>query len=187
VDIYGKSTHIAKTDEGMDALAAGVEFYRKVAALEGALPKKVLRLVKFGKMESGTVCNAISDHTRLEGSLRAFQDEIFFTLRAGIISIGKDIERATGCTVNVYMNEGYPAVVNSSSLYDQVRKIADFHDLETPSMISDDFAWYQKNIKGMFFLLGIGDTPALHADDFDFDESVLLKGVEFFENLAQNY
>ena len=100
VDIYGKSAHIARAEEGCDALAAGVEFYRRVMAMEGALPKKVFRLLRFGKFTSGTVCNALSDHTHMEGSLRAFQDEVFYSLRAGIVSIGKEVERSTGCTVS---------------------------------------------------------------------------------------
>ena len=187
VDIYGKSAHIAKAEEGIDAMAAGVNFYSRVMAMEAALPKKVFRLLKFGKMESGTVCNAVSDHTRLEGSLRAFQDDVFYTLRAGIVSIGKDIERLTGCTVNIYMNDGYPAVMNPGDLYDRVRTVADFQELASPSMITEDFSWYQKTLPGMFFFLGLGDTPALHADDFDFNEDVLVKGADFFEELAENF
>ena len=187
VDIFGKTTHIAKIHEGIDALSAGVDFYHRVRALEAALPKKVFRLLKFGKFESGTVCNAISDHTHMEGSLRAFQDEVFYSLRAGIVSIGKDIERATGCSVNIYMNDGYPAVMNPGDLYKRVRKIAEFTELETPSMVADDFSWYQKTLPGMFFFLGTGDTAALHADDFNFNEEILAKGADFFESLAEKY
>ena len=187
VDIYGKSAHIAKAAEGIDAMAAGVEFYSRVMALEAALPQKVFRLLKFGKMESGTVCNAISGHTHLEGSLRAFQDDIFYSLRAGIVSIGKDVERSSGCTVNIYMNDGYPAVINPATLYNRARAAAPFEALEKPSMITEDFSWYQKTLPGMFFFLGLGDTPALHADNFNFDESVLVKGADFFEQLAVNF
>ena len=187
VDILGKSAHIAKAEEGVDAMAAGVNFYTRVMAMEAALPKNVFRLLKFGKLTSGNVCNAISDHTRLEGSLRAFQDDIFYTLRAGIVSIGKEVERRTGCTVNIYMNDGYPAVMNPGELYDQVRKSVSFEELEKPSMITEDFSWYQKSLPGLFFFLGTGDTPALHADDFNFDEEVLVKGADFFEQLAERF
>ena len=187
VDIRGKTAPIAKAAEGIDAMAAGVEFYRRVMAMEGALDKRIFRLLKFGKLESGTVCNAISGHTRLEGSLRAFRDEVFYSLRAGIVSIGKDIERATGCTVSIYMNDGYPAVINPTKLYNKVRKVVDFAQLEMPSMITEDFSWYQKTLPGVFFFLGTGDTPALHAEDFNFDENILLKGADFFEQLAVNF
>lgn len=187
VDIYGRSAHIAKAQEGIDAMAAGVEFYRRVMAMEAALPEPVFRLLRFGKMESGTVCNVISGHTHMEGSLRAFQDDVFYTLRAGIVSIGKDVERRSGCSVNIYMNDGYPAVMNPGPLYDKVRGFVDFQELAEPSMITEDFSWYQKTLPGLFFFLGTGDTPALHADDFDFDESILVKGADFFEKLAENY
>ena len=187
VDIYGKSAHIAKAKEGIDAMAAGTEFYRKVCAMEGALPRKVFRLLKFGKFESGTVCNAISDHTHMEGSLRAFQDEIFYSLRAGLVTIAKEIERGSGCSVVVDMNDGYPAVMNPAPLYDKVGKIDSFREMEERSMIAEDFAWYQQYVPGIFFFLGAGDVPALHADDFNFDENILVKGADFFEALAENY
>jgi hippurate hydrolase len=187
VDIAGRSAHIAKSSEGIDAMAAGVEFYRQVAAMEAALPKNIFRVLKFGKMESGTVCNAISGHTRLEGTLRAFQDEVFYSLRAGLVSAGKAVERSTGCTVSIYMNDGYPAVMNPAPLYGKVKKLVTFHELEAPSMITEDFSWYQKTLPGVFFFLGAGDCPALHADNFNFDEAILVKGADFFEKLADNY
>lgn len=184
VDIYGKSAHIAKAEEGVDALAAGVEFYRRAMKLEAALPKNIFRLLKFGKFQSGTVRNALSEHTHIEGSLRAFQDEIFYSLRAGLVSIAKEIEEATGCTIEVYMNDGYPAVMNPGDLHRRVRRSVGFFELDKPSMITEDFSWYQRELPGMFFFLGAGQCPALHADTFDFDEEILEKGADFFEELA---
>ena len=106
VEIFGKSAHIAKAHEGIDAMAAGVDFYTRAMALEAQLPDNIFRVLKFGKMESGTVCNAVSGYTKMEGTIRAFQDEVFHSLRAGIVSIGKEVERATGCTVRISMNDG---------------------------------------------------------------------------------
>ena len=187
VDIYGRSAHIAKATEGVDALAAMVEFYSRVTALEQALPKEVFRLLKFGHMTAGTVRNALSAHARLEGSLRAFQDEVFDHLKSGILSAGRAVEEKFGCRVEITMSSGYPAVMNPDTIYNKVREAAVFEDLAQPSMTSEDFAWYQKRIPGMFFFLGIGDTSALHADTFDFDDTLLEKGADFFEQLAVNY
>ena len=187
VEITGRSAHIAKAKEGIDALAAAMEFYRTVTEIEQALPTSVFRLLKFGKLESGTVRNAIPGHARLEGSLRAFQDDVFYSLRDGILSAAKDVENRTGCTFSVSMNDGYPPVINPGTLYDKICKLVDFEELELPSMITEDFSWYQQNLPGIFFFLGIGDTPALHADTFNFDETILLKGADFFENLAEKY
>lgn len=187
VDIYGKSAHIAKAKEGIDAVAAGVEFYHRAVAMEQALPQNVFRLLKFGKFHSGTIRNALSNHTRLEGSLRAFQDDIFEHLRDGLYAIARDLEKEFGCKVEITMSSGYPAVLNPEELARKVMDIMPIRMLEEPCMTSEDFSFYQKRCDAMFFFLGLGDTPALHANNFDFDETILLKGAGFFEKLAEEF
>ena len=187
VDIYGKSAHVAQANAGIDALAACAEFYRRATALEQALPPEIFRLLKFGRMEAGTVRNAIAAEAHLEGSLRAFQDPVFEGLRECLYKIAKDIGREFGCTVELSMSEGYPAVMNDPDLCRRVKGMVDFQDLEEPSMTSEDFSWYQKQVPGIFFFLGLGDTPALHSRDFNFDEELLTKGADFFEKLAENF
>ena len=187
VDIYGKSAHIAKAAEGVDSLMAGAEFYTRAVEMERQIPAHVFRLLKFGKFQSGTVRNALSAHTHLEGSLRAFQDETFETMAQSLRGIAADVERKYGCTVNLHLSDGYPAVLNSGEVYDRVCAIAEVEPLAEPCMTAEDFSWYQKHVPGMFFFLGLGDAPALHADNFDFDETILLKGADFFEKLAENY
>lgn len=185
IDILGKSSHIAKAKEGIDALAAAVEVYRRAAAMEQALPSHIFRLLKFGKFQSGTARNAIAAHTHMEGSLRAFQDEVFEELQRGLTEICQAVDAAFGCTVSLHMNNGYPAVMNPEALYDRVHACLPFRELSEPSMTAEDFSWYQRHLPGMFFFLGLGDTPPLHADTFDFDDSILLKGADFFEKLAE--
>ena len=51
-------------------------------------------------------------------------------------------------------------------------------------MISEDFSWYQRHLPALFFFLGCGPSPALHADNFAFDESILAKGAAFWKQLA---
>ncbi len=187
VDIYGKSAHIAKSGEGIDALTAGAEFLRRACELERSLSEDIFRLLKFGRMESGTVRNALSAHTRLEGSLRAFDDTVFAGLRDGLCAIAADLEHETGCTVKISLSEGLPPVTNPEDLYSAIRAVAPFAELDTPSMTAEDFSWYQRFIPGMFFFLGLGDVPALHTAEFDFDDEILLKGADFFEVLADNF
>ena len=187
VDFSGRSAHIAKAKEGIDALAACMEFYRRATAMEQALPPEIFRLLKFGRMEAGTVRNAIAAEAHLKGSLRAFQDPVFEGLRECLYKIGADVGRELGCTVEISMSEGYPAVMNPPELYRRVKAVADFGELAEPSMTSEDFSWYQKQVPGIFFFLGLGDTPALHSNNFCFDENILIKGANFFELLAERF
>ena len=187
IDIYGKSSHIAKPAEGLDALAAAVALYTRARALEASFPPHIYRLLNFGYFHSGTVRNAISNYTQLQGTLRAFQDEVFFTLRDGLRAIGRQVAEEFGCRVEIDINEGYPAVMNDPRLYDRVMAAAPFADLAEPTMTAEDFSFYQKRGDAMFFFLGLGDVPALHSDNFHFDETILLKGADFFEKLAENF
>lgn len=187
VDIYGKSAHLAKAVDGIDAMAAAVELHRQVAAAENSFGEGVYRLMKFGKMVCGTARNAVAAHAHLEGSLRAFQDEVFDSLKDSLYGAAEDIRRKFGCRVEITMSEGYPAVMNPSDVCRRVRNAAAFRELEEPSMTAEDFAWYQRFVPGMFFFLGLGDSPALHTVNFDFDDEILLKGADFFEKLAENF
>ena len=187
VDITGRPAHVGRAEEGLDAVAAAVDFLAGARALAEALPPETSRLLKFGKIQGGVVRNVIAGKARLEGTLRAFRDDVFHGLRSGVVTLAKELEDRTGCTVNVHMTDGYPAVINPPELYDKVCSLVPVQQLEKPFMISEDFSWYQRFLPGVFFFLGIGDTPPLHSDRFDFDEDVLHKGVEFYENLLQAY
>ena len=187
VRFTGKSAHIAKAYEGIDAMAAAVEFYRGVRAAEQALPADVFRVLNFGKFQSGAVCNAVAGEASLDGTLRAFRDDVFFGLAEQIRRIAGEVAKATGCAVEVSMGDGYPAVYNPPELYDKVQAAAPFRELEAPSLITEDFSWYQRYLPGMFFFLGTGDSPALHNDRFDFPEDVLLSGADFFEKIAEAF
>ena len=185
--VRGKSAHIAKAWEGIDAMAAGVEFYQKARVLERSLPDPVYRILNFGKFISGSVCNAVAGEAVLHGSLRAFQDEIFCALQDGLKQIAREVEQNTGCTLELSLGDGYPAVMNPPALFEKVMQIAPFRVLEAPSMITEDFSWYQRTVPGMFFFLGTGDSPALHSDNFDFPEEILTAGADFFEKIAEGY
>lgn len=187
VRFTGKSAHIAKAYEGIDAMAAAVEFYRGVRAAEQALPADAFRVLNFGKFQSGAVCNAVAGEASLDGTLRAFRDDVFFGLAEQIRRIAGEVAEATGCAVEVSMGDGYPAVYNPPELYDKVQAAAPFRELEAPSLITEDFSWYQRYLPGMFFFLGTGDSPALHNDRFDFPEEILLSGADFFEKIAEAF
>ncbi len=188
VDIFGKSAHIGRSWEGRDALNCGMVFYAMAAAAERNWPGDDFRLLKFGHMESGTVRNAISDHTRLEGCLRTYRGDLFRELQEKLLEIGRDLEESEGCRVQVHFSEGCRAVWNPQDLHDRIQAIRPFEYLPEPSMTTEDFSHYQQRLPAMFFFLGIGDGITLHSGAFDFDdEAVLPKGPDFFEAIARGW
>lgn len=186
IEIQGVATHAARAEEGKDALFAAVMFLHQAYQLEQALPDQVLHLLKFGVIESGTMRNVISAHTRLLGTLRSFDEEVFQSIKNGLYDIAKRIETETGCTFTFHITEGYPPLINDEALFQVCKKaLPELIELSKPSMLAEDFSFYGSSVPSVFLYLGIGDTPPLHADTFDFEDDVLEVGVHAYQALLE--
>lgn len=187
VTVEGRSVHISRCSEGRDALTAGVACLRRSYAMIDQLPPEEPRVLRFGRMVSGTVRNAVSGHTELEGSLRTYSEDTFRFCKKRLEEICRSVAEETGCAVRLHLSEGYPAVWNHEELYGDIAGALGGdapRTLELPALAADDFSFYQQNVPGVYFFLGTGETPALHAPDFSFDdEAVLPKGEAFLQKL----
>lgn len=187
VKIEGKSSHIAKYKEGVDAMEVAARYLLKCYEIEKMYHPDVYRLLRFGKCECGTVRNVVASQARLEGTLRAFQDEIYWDLRKNMHHIASYLERKYEARIELEFSLGYPAVMNDPQLTNQVLAIdPDIMVLPEPEMISEDFAFYQQEVPGVFFFLGTGTRIPLHNAHFDFDEHILLKGIELYTKIVKN-
>ena len=186
VAVKGRSAHIAKARQGSDALYAAAAFLTASYKMEREeIPAGIYRLLKFGILQSGTACNAISASAFLKGSLRAFDQETYDHIQRRMEEIAGHIERSTGCTFEINLTQGHPPLCNTPELFDLVvsRCPDQIQLLAEPSMTSEDFSYYARHCPVFFFFLGLGVDTALHTDHFDFDEAALLPGLAFYENL----
>ena len=177
----GKSCHIATKKEGIDALFACCRFYEQTQSLRTQKP----HLLAFGKLEGGTAGNVLCGQAALYGSLRCFDPQLHYHLRRRLFALWKQIAAHTGCGGALEIEEGYPAVCNDPGLFAAVCRLYPIVPLPQPNWAAEDFSFYQQKIPGVFFFLGLGDTPALHSPQFCFDPNVLEQGVRFFEALCQ--
>jgi len=180
----GKASHIAKAEQGRDSLEAGCRFLTRAYDYMERRRAKEPCLLKFGRMQSGEVRNQISARTELEGSLRTFSIEMRDSCQADLQVIAHRCAGETGCTVEVTYSAGYPPVVNDQTVFSQVQRCLPYlQTVPEPLLISEDFSWYQQYLPGVFLLLGTGTGIPLHADTFDFDEAILVRGVESYLRL----
>lgn len=186
ITITGKSAHAAKYKEGIDALEIASRYLLDLYRMEQEeLTEETYRLLRFGLFQSGTVRNVVANQAHLEGTLRAFQEETYQYLKHRLFALAKPYEEI-GATFAFEISSGYPAVINDAQLVDQVLKMdPTITLLKEPEMISEDFSHYQRKVPGVFFFLGTGTGIALHAHNFDFDEEVLVHGVEVYEKLSR--
>ncbi len=183
--VQGRGSHIAKAEQGADALEAAAAFLREAYAFMEKRRAEEPCLLKFGRMSAGTVRNQIAAEARLEGSLRTFSLDMGRVCREELPKIADKTALRFGCTAKVDFSEGYPPVVNDGGLFALAAgTLGNLATLDDPLLIAEDFSWYQQWLPGMFMLLGTGTGIPLHASTFDFDESVLMRGVEVYQQLA---
>lgn len=180
VTFTGKSVHIAAEKSGADALQAACCFYCKAGQIRETAP----HLLKFGTLHGGTVSNAVCGKAVLTGSLRTFQDRTDRHLTASLTMLCRQIAKQTRCQGDICFTPGYPPVINGPRLFKQVQKNCPVKILDRAFWTGEDFSFYQQQVSGIYFLLGIGDTPPLHSPYFSFDESILTAGADFFTALC---
>ncbi len=184
VEFKGKSVHITEYQNGIDALEAGTFFIQSLYS-EAGLHGGNRRLVRFGKMTSGTVRNAVSEYTKIYGSMRSFSDEDFITQKDAVKSAARRTDERFGTTSSVNFSEGYPPVINDAELVARLNEMLSPHILEKPRLIADDFSWYQRKIPGVYMFLGTGTGIPLHSSNFNFDEQLLEVGVEAYKKIIE--
>ena len=206
IHIHGTSIHIAKTygvpvEESHDAALAAAKFLVAERELMDELGADEPCIGKFGLLQAGTVCNAVAGEAHVAGSLRVFTDAMFDRAREGVRRVLDEVCTATGCTYDLDFAEGYPPVDNDPELFACIAPaLSELQLVDEPLLIAEDFAFYQRHLPGVFFLLGTGvpeaqENPidadgcsayamsALHTDTMLFDEEILLKGLDVYKRL----
>jgi len=186
--IEGRSAHCGSASEGIDALAAGCRMVEELYEMERTeFPESVHRLLKIGKFTSGDARNIISGRTVLEATIRCFDTGISERMFSRIYEIADNIAKDTGCKFSYHCTSGHYPLVNDPAAFEEVKKLLsadfDFQTLEKPFMQAEDFSAYLQHAPGVFLFLGTGTGIPLHANNFDFDESVLETGVKIYLKL----
>ena len=187
IDITGRAAHAAKYREGIDALEAGMNLLSRIYESEKEIDDNIYRLLRFGHMSAGTIRNVVASNARLEGTLRAFEPEVFEGLKQMIIDHAGEIEQETGASVTLSFSTGYPAVLNDEKLAQKLMSEVslDIQPLPLPEMISEDFSFYMQEVPGVFFFFGTGTGIPLHDSHFDFDADILADGCAFWTRLVR--
>jgi hippurate hydrolase len=193
IDIEGRSAHIGKFKDGIDALGIAADFIRATYDMEGReLDEKVFRLLKFGMLSSGTGVNIVASHAKIQGTLRTYDSETKAFLWNRMKEIAQALEEQTGAAFTFSRTDGYPPVVNPPAVYEEATaslKAAgfDIFALEEPMLIAEDFSYYLEEVPGLFIHLGTGSDTPLHTCNYEMDEDVLVTGVNIFYRLLLDY
>ena len=190
VIVHGRTAHGASPQMGVDAVVAAAELITLLqTAITRHLDPHEDALLTFGRISGGSARNVIADRVELNGTLRVNSMAVYAKLQECIHHMADGLAVATGARFELVKHMQYPCVDNPRPMVEEFYTHFDMRDmfLTEPVMAAEDFACYQAERPGLFLFLGTQDethTQPLHNGRFDFDEDVLLLGVEVFARLA---
>jgi hippurate hydrolase len=138
----------------------------------------------------------IADTAVLEGSIRTTLPEVRDHLHRGLHRIAKALGELHNARIEITIDSGYPPVINTRREAKIAHRAAakvvggsQVMAMDHPSMGSEDFSYYLKELPGCYVRFGarIEDREyiPLHSPAFDIDEGVLKVGAAFFDQVVR--
>ena len=202
IKITGKQTHGAVPWGGIDPIVIGAQI---VMSLQTIVSRTVNiteapAVVTIGAFNGGNRFNIVPETVELGGTVRAFNEEVRKDIHRRIRDIATKTAEAAGGTAEITYGIGYPVTVNDPALTKRMaptlERVAGAANVRLGPLTgtSEDFAFFQQKVPGMFFFLGVTPkdrdpktAPQNHSPLFFADESALPVGVRALTNLALDY
>lgn len=200
--IRGRGGHGAIPDETIDATLVASQV---VVALQSIVSRNVSPLetavISVGTFRSGTATNAISSLAVLQGTMRAFREEILSELRVRLDRVAAGVCAALGAEYELDFGDApNPPTVNDPAMAEHVRRAAREvvgeegirSDPGVRTMAAEDFSEFSGRVPGCYFFVGgyreaIGAVHPHHSPRFDLCEEAMPVAVEVLERAARLY
>jgi amidohydrolase len=198
--ILGKGGHGAIPQQTIDSIVVASQI---VNALQTIVSRNIDPLdsavVTVGEFHAGNAVNVIADKARLSGTVRYFNPNLEGVIEKRIESIIAGICQMHGAAYELEYQKYYPATINDPQIAELVRSVA-IEVVETPTgvvpecqtMGGEDMSFFLQQIPGCYFFLGSANPDKdlaypHHHPRFDFDETVLMMGVEMFVRCVEKF
>ena len=197
--IRGRMTHGSAPHDGVDAVYVGSQV---VGALQ-ALPSREVDarhsvVVSVGSFHAGNRWNIIADEAVLAGTVRTLDTETWSSIPERFERVVSGICEANRATYDLTYDRLAPPVENDRQLTEfALRSLSQSIGAENvyetpPIMASEDFAFFQQKVPGVFLFLGVansaeGWTDYVHTPTFRPDERAIVTGVTAAASLLADY
>ena len=192
--IKGQSGHAAQPHLGKDALVIASKLIIDCQTIVSRMINPIEpAVITFGKMIGGEARNIIAKDCFIQGTIRAFDDNVYQKIKHQMEKLKTAYQDVYDIEIDMQIIDYYPTVFNDSALFHHIKSLLDdtSYDMLDPLMFSEDFAFYQQKVPGMFLMLGVrneqkGFIHPLHSCYFDFEPKVLIKGFELYQNILNH-
>lgn len=191
--IEGVGGHGAMPHKSNDALIVAAQLINSYQSIISRNLNPIeAGVLTIGTINGGERRNIIAQKVELTGTIRAFSEDVYEMIKKRMNEINHGLELMFNVKVSTQLTDMYPSIMNDPSLFDLISqsKLGE-HLIEIdPMMIAEDFSYYQKEVPGLFFMLGsrneaLGYTYPLHHAKFNFSERVMVDGIKLYDEVCQ--
>lgn len=199
ITVRGRGGHAAMPQLSVDPIITACEL---VTSLQKIVSRNVdpfqPAVLTIAKIEGGSATNIIPDEVKIEGTLRAMNEEWRRNAHAMIENTLKGVCLTNGAEYDLEIRLGYPALQNDpwatkfaqESARQMLGQQAVFD--APPMMGAEDFAYYLEKVPGTFWWIGAGTREqgcmgGLHNPKFTIHESILPIGSALMAWVAYRY
>ncbi|MBB6480721.1 M20 metallopeptidase family protein [Spirochaeta isovalerica] len=193
--IKGIATHGALPMNGLSPFPSAARMIDEIELIAERYSGRAV--VSSCMINGGSSENIIPGEIEIRGTIRYYHRDHFSEIQALFERAGHTVADQTACGISTeYISKYKIPLYNSEAFLDKLSstlKDANSQYSDIPGgissteakTVSEDFSFYTDKRPGALVLLGLGDdVPPLHAQNFDFPDDVLSKGVLLFTEAA---
>jgi amidohydrolase len=180
LEFLGRGRHCMLHDGKDDAILTAAKFITEAEKLNSKS-----FIFNIGKLNGGSVMNAVAERVVAEGTMRFFNLD---ALNKAYVRLGRIIaklEKQGVGRVKINVNDKrYLPLVNTHAEVAKLEKLEGYVEDEK-RYGAEDFSLFTDKFGGAFVLVGCKtkEAHALHSDRYDFDENAMAVGVQVFKEL----
>jgi len=202
ISVRGRQTHGAWPWRGIDPVVTASQI---VIGLQNIVSRQIdvskePAVVTIATINGGTRKNIIPDSVEMSGTIRSFDEDMRADIHARIKHVAEHIAQANHAHAEVGIEKAVAVTTNDDALTERMlptlRKVGAESGLKLQQrvMVAEDFSYFQQQVPGMFFFLGItprdqdmAQAAPNHSPHFFVDESALVHGVRALSALAVDF
>ena len=198
--VNGKQTHGAVPWAGVDPIAVAAQIVLGLQLISSRqLNAQSPTVISIGSIHGGLRGNIIPDRVEMEGTIRildpSIRDDVHHRIRRTANSIAESAGASATVNIEAYAPVTYNDPELTAKMLPTLRRVAGPGLIEVPPYTqSEDFAFYQEKVPGLYFSLGVnalgveaGQAATNHSPHFYVNEEALPIGVRALSSLVIDY
>lgn len=185
ISINGPGGHTSKPEETIDLIRiAGNYINRLQQHLQKETAPNEKLVFAFGSIQGGSTHNIIPQTVQLRGSFRTLSNEVLTQTIKRINDFSASFDKNQQTKTVIEFPTNCPATINNSAISKQFAsfmeksgRLKDLVQTKTPSMGADDFAFYAREVPGLYLIVGGGGKGTLHSGDLELSDALIEPAV----------